>query len=338
MDLKAWENDIESFSNIDMSREFTNRDIRYQKPDREEIDKVLVKMGKTGPQDFLDCGACGYDSCEDHAVAIIRGLAEHEMCLPFTIEKLHNYIRELNVSNEKLANTQEALRHSEKLAGMGQLSAGIAHELNNPLGIITMYSNILKDEAKPDDPVRADLELIAEQAERCKKIVGGLLNFARKNQVNFTETNINNLLEHAISTVISPPEVKISMDSRIINPIVKLDFDQMTQVFTNLLKNSVEAMPESGGLIQVRLTENTEEVTVHIIDSGTGIAPENISKLFTPFFTTKPIGKGTGLGLPIIYGIVKMHKGSIAVKSNADPGKGATGTTFSITLPRKAMT
>lgn len=338
MDLKAWENDIESFSNIDMSREFTNRDIRYQKPDREEIDKVLVKMGKTGPQDFLDCGACGYDSCEDHAVAIIRGLAEHEMCLPFTIEKLHNYIRELNVSNEKLANTQEALRHSEKLAGMGQLSAGIAHELNNPLGIITMYSNILKDEAKPDDPVRADLELIAEQAERCKKIVGGLLNFARKNQVNFTETNINNLLEHAISTVISPPEVKISMDSRISDPMVKLDFDQMTQVFTNLLKNSVEAMPETGGLIQVRLTENTDEVTIHIIDSGTGIAPENISKLFTPFFTTKPIGKGTGLGLPIIYGIVKMHKGSIAVKSNADPGKGATGTTFSITLPRKAMT
>ena len=338
MDTGQWEKDIEEFTSIDMFREFTNRDIRYEKPEREEIDKILVKMGKSGPQDFLDCGACGYDSCEDHAIAIIRGLAEHEMCLPFTIEKLHNYIRELNVSNEKLANTQEALRHSEKLAGMGQLSAGIAHELNNPLGIITMYSNILKDEANPDDPIKNDLELIAEQAERCKKIVGGLLNFARKNQVNFTDTNINNLLEHSISTVISPPEVKISLESRIIDPIVKLDFDQMTQVFTNLLKNAVEAMPEQGGLIRVMLTEANDDVTVHITDSGTGIETENMGKLFTPFFTTKPIGKGTGLGLPIIYGIVKMHKGNIAVKSNADPKKGSTGTTFSITLPRKAMT
>jgi iron only hydrogenase large subunit-like protein/nitrogen-specific signal transduction histidine kinase len=338
MDTCQWEKDIEEFTSIDMFREFTNRDIRYEKPEREEIDRILIKMGKSGPQDFLDCGACGYDSCEDHAIAIIRGLAEHEMCLPFTIEKLHNYIRELNVSNEKLANTQEALRHSEKLAGMGQLSAGIAHELNNPLGIITMYSNILKDEANPDDPIKNDLELIAEQAERCKKIVGGLLNFARKNQVNFTDTNINNLLEHSISTVISPPEVKISMESRLIDPIVKLDFDQMTQVFTNLLKNAVEAMPEEGGLIRVLLTEANDDVTVHISDSGTGIETENMGKLFTPFFTTKPIGKGTGLGLPIIYGIVKMHKGNIAVKSNADPHKGSTGTTFSITLPRKAMT
>ncbi|MBW6490855.1 MAG: 4Fe-4S binding protein [Lentimicrobium sp.] len=336
MDIKQWEKDYEEFCTIDMFRAFTNRDIRYVKPDTKEIDAVLQKMGKNGPQDFLDCGACGYDSCEDHAIAIIRGLAEHEMCLPFTIEKLHNYIRELNVSNEKLANTQEALRHSEKLAGMGQLSAGIAHELNNPLGIITMYSNILKDEANADDPIRTDLELIAEQAERCKKIVGGLLNFARKNQVNFADVNINHLLEQAISTVIYPPTVKISLESMIRNPMVQIDIDQMTQVLTNLMKNSVEAMPEGGGLIQVRLTEADDDISIHIADTGTGIETENMSKLFTPFFTTKPIGKGTGLGLPIIYGIVKMHKGNISVKSNADPGKGQTGTTFTIMLPRIA--
>ncbi len=337
IDLKQWEKDVETYGALDLSREFINRDIRYDKPDRKDIDEVLLKMGKTGPQDFLDCGACGYDSCEEHAIAIIRGLAEQEMCLPFTIEKLHNYIGELNVSNEKLANTQEALRHSEKLAGMGQLSAGIAHELNNPLGIITMYSNILKDEASAEDPIRSDLELIAEQAERCKKIVGGLLNFARKNQVNFADVNLNNLLEHAISTVIAPPAVKISMESLINDPMVKLDFDQMLQVFTNLLKNSVEAMPETGGIIQVRLTETKDDLTVHISDSGNGISTENMEKLFTPFFTTKAIGKGTGLGLPIIYGIVKMHKGGIDVKSNANPAKGPTGTTFSITLPRLTL-
>jgi len=217
---------------------------------------------------------------------------------------------------------------------MGQLSAGIAHELNNPLGIITMYSNILKDEAAPDDPIRKDLDLIAEQAERCKKIVGGLLNFARKNQVSLEEININTLIERSISSVIVPKNVKISLESKVETPAINLDFDQMAQVFINLLKNAVEAMPPEGGYIKVMISDTQEEVTVNIADSGTGIKEENMSKLFTPFFTTKTVGKGTGLGLPIIYGIVKMHKGNITVKSNAEPSKGPTGTTFTITLPR----
>jgi signal transduction histidine kinase/iron only hydrogenase large subunit-like protein len=334
LDHKQWKSDMDEFSCLDLYREFRNRDIRVARPSDEEITVVLQKMGKFEPKDHLDCGACGYDSCRDHATAIIRGLAEQEMCLPYAIEKLHNYVRELNISNEKLANTQEALKQSEKLAGLGQLSAGIAHELNNPLGVITMYSNILKDETNADDPMRQDLDLIVEQAERCKKIVGGLLNFARKNQVNFSEINFNNLLEHSISSVISPVNVKISLESQIKNPDVNLDYDQMAQVFTNLLKNAVEAMPETGGSILMKAIDTADEFTIYIIDNGTGIAKENMGKLFTPFFTTKAIGKGTGLGLPIIYGIVKMHKGSISVKSNADPLKGSTGTTFTITIPR----
>ncbi len=197
-----------------------------------------------------------------------------------------------------------------------------------------MYSNILKDEAAPDDPIRKDLDLIAEQAERCKKIVGGLLNFARKNQVSLEEININTLIERSISSVIVPKNVKISLESKVETPAINLDFDQMAQVFINLLKNAVEAMPPEGGYIKVMISDTQEEVTVNIADSGTGIKEENMSKLFTPFFTTKTVGKGTGLGLPIIYGIVKMHKGNITVKSNAEPSKGPTGTTFTITLPR----
>lgn len=337
LDEKQWQRDIEEFNDLDLTRTFTNKDMRLDRPDESLIRTVLNKLGKFEPQDHLDCGACGYDSCEDHAIAIIRGLAEQEMCLPYTIEKLHNYIRELNISKEKLANTQEALKQSEKLAGMGQLSAGIAHELNNPLGIITMYSNILKDEASADDPIRKDLDLIVEQAERCKKIVGGLLNFARKNQVTLAETDINTLMERSISSVIVPPSVKISLSSNVADPMINLDYDQMAQVFTNLLKNAVEAMPAGGGMIQVDISDTQEDITVHIKDTGTGISEENMSKLFTPFFTTKKVGKGTGLGLPIIYGIVKMHKGSIGVKSNANNTKGPTGTTFTITLPRLAI-
>lgn len=334
LDHEQWENDIREFSEVSIFRTFTNRDKRLNRPSEATITEVLNRMGKYEPQDHLDCGACGYDSCEDHAIAIIRGLAEHEMCLPYAIEKLHNYIRELNISNEMLANTQEALKQSEKLAGMGQLSAGIAHELNNPLGIITMYSNILKDEAPANDPIRKDLDLIAEQAERCKKIVGGLLNFARKNQVSLEEVNIDRLLERSISAVIVPKNVKISLESRCEQPEINLDYDQMGQVLTNLLKNAVEAMPPDGGCIKVLLTDTPGDMTINISDTGIGIQEENMSKLFTPFFTTKTVGRGTGLGLPIIYGIVKMHKGNVTVKSNADPSKGPTGTTFTVTIPR----
>ncbi|PKP01866.1 MAG: histidine kinase, partial [Bacteroidetes bacterium HGW-Bacteroidetes-9] len=176
---------------------------------------------------------------------------------------------------------------------------------------------------------------IVEQAERCKKIVGGLLNFARKNQVNFTDVDINKLMEHSISSVILPVNIKVSLDSQVKMPEVYLDYDQMVQVFTNLLKNAVEAMPEAGGNILIKVTDTNDEIVVYIIDNGSGISKENMPKLFTPFFTTKAIGKGTGLGLPIIYGIVKMHKGNISVKSNADPVKGPTGTTFTISFPRR---
>lgn len=336
LDKEEWNKNLDEFEKLNLSRTFTRRDLRIHKPSSEEIKEVLFRIGKFSTEDHLNCGACGYDSCEDHAIAVINGLAETEMCLPYSIEKLHTYIRDLDTSNQKLASVQEALRHSEKLAGMGQLSAGIAHELNNPLGVITMYSNILKEELPQDNPMVRDLDLIVEQAERCRKIVGGLLNFARKNQLNVDETDVLKLAEHSLNSVIVPDHVSIHMSSSLNNPNVMLDFDQMTQVLTNLLKNAIEAMPE-GGEINLLLSDNPDKVIFRVKDNGSGIEKENMDKLFTPFFTTKGIGKGTGLGLPIIYGIVKMHKGDILVESNSDPEKGPTGTTFTITLPRNRM-
>jgi signal transduction histidine kinase len=264
---------------------------------------------------------------------MIQGLAEDEMCLPYSIEKLHKSVKDLNISNKMLASTQQALKKSEKLASMGQLSAGIAHELNNPLGVITMYSNILKDETPEDDPVREDLDLIVEQAARCKKIVGGLLNFARKNQVYLTPTNLIDFIKQSIASIIKPNNVTIKFENSTTNPMANIDNDQMMQVLTNLEKNAVEAMPD-GGTLSIKLSGDTDHVNISISDQGTGISKENMEHIFTPFFTTKGIGKGTGLGLPLVYGIVKMHKGQIDIDSNADPQLGPTGTTFTLNIPR----
>jgi len=196
-----------------------------------------------------------------------------------------------------------------------------------------MYSNILMDEAPEGDSVRDDLKLIVEQAERCKKIVSGLLNFARKNQVNLSETDVVKFIQHSLNSIIKPENISCSFDSKIADPIAKLDIDQMMQVLTNLEKNAIEAMP-AGGSLRVGVEGDAEEVTFIVTDTGSGIQKTNMDKLFTPFFTTKEMGKGTGLGLALIYGIVKMHKGKIHVDSNVDPSLGPTGTTFRITVPR----
>ena len=328
-----WEKEIAEYSNLDLSKSFTPDDKRISMPTEDEVGRILASMGKFSSRDHLNCGACGYDTCLEHAIAIVEGLAEIEMCLPYTIEEMHASIKDLAISNEKLAKMQQALKHSEKLAHMGQLSAGIAHELNNPLGVVLMYSNILLDECNSDDPLRKDLELISAQAERCKKIVSGLLNFARKNQVKVEQIDLKKLAEDSISSVVIPKNISTSVTCKAKNCQAELDYEQMMQVLTNLNKNAVEAMP-NGGSLTVEVDDSNDEIIFNVIDTGLGIPEENMDKLFTPFFTTKGIGKGTGLGLATTYGIVKMHKGRIEVDSNIDPTKGPTGTTFRIIIPR----
>jgi C4-dicarboxylate-specific signal transduction histidine kinase len=334
IDNETWQKAFDEFADLDLSFRHRTEDHRTEIADESGIEEVLASMGKTTKKDQLDCGACGYESCVEHAIAIKKGLAEVEMCLPYTIEKLHKSVNDLALSNEKLSSMRQALKQSEKLAHMGQLSAGIAHELNNPLGVVIMYSNILLDEAKAEDPVREDLKLIVEQAGRCKKIVAGLLNFARKNQVNHQLINIRELADHSLESLIVPPNVKVTISDKTTNPDAMLDIEQMTQVLTNLVKNAFEAMP-NGGSIDVILEDTIGDVLITIKDTGNGIKDEDKAKIFEPFFTTKGIGLGTGLGLATAYGVVKMHKGQITVESNTYPAKGPTGTSFKIILPRR---
>jgi len=333
VDEKAWRVELARFGGLDLSRAYVPDDQRIPVPSPGELARILARMGKVEPEDELNCGACGYESCREHAAAIYKGLAEREMCLPYTIEQLRQAVQELNLSHMQLADTQEALMQSERQASMGQLAAGIAHEVNNPLGVVLMYAHLLLDELPSDAPARQDLATIVEHADRCKKIVAGLLNFARQHKLLLQPHNVRELVTRSLRAVPAPPNVTVQVAHEIEDPLCDVDKDQMTQVLTNLVSNAYQAMP-NGGTLTVRTRGTPENVFFVIGDTGTGIPPENIRKIFEPFFTTKQIGKGTGLGLTVTYGIVKMHRGDIQVQSNADAAAGPTGTTFTVIVPR----
>ncbi len=343
---KALEKIEKAVPEVDLRISFKADDSRLKPPTEKELKSILKKMGKIKEEDELDCGACGYLTCREHANAIFMGLAENEMCLPYTIERLRTSLndlqlskkrlahtkQDLNVSKEMLASAQEALFNAQKLASMGQLSAGIAHEINNPLGVILLYANLLKEDSVEGSDQREDLDMILEQAERCKKIVSGLLNFARRNKVIYQDTDIHQLLENCMKSIKIPDNINFELDFGMVKPVIEVDPDQIIQVLTNLMVNAIEAMHD-GGKIILKTESDKDNLIITISDTGTGIPEEYLPRIFEPLFTTKQIGKGTGLGLAVIYGIIKMHKGRIDVKSNADSNDGPTGTTFTVVLP-----
>ncbi|MBN2193048.1 MAG: 4Fe-4S dicluster domain-containing protein [Polyangiaceae bacterium] len=333
LNLNRWHAKMDRFTNIDLGRHYLARDRRIPAPSPEELEAILGRLGKQSLDDELNCGACGYDTCREHAVAIHKGLAEPEMCLPFTIERLNAACRDLASSHQELATTQQALMQSERLASMGQLAAGIAHEINNPLGVVLLYAHNLLSEATQTG-LRDDLQMVVEQADRCKKIVSGLLNFARRNKVARQSVDLPKLVDHCLGMLAVPVGITVRTEHAVPLLRAEVDPDQIAQVLTNLVSNAVTAMPD-GGSLGVRTSESGEDAVIEVFDTGTGIPAENIHKVFEPFFTTKQIGKGTGLGLAVTYGIVKMHRGTIQVRSNADRRAGPTGTTFTVRLPRR---
>jgi two-component system NtrC family sensor kinase len=321
-------------SGVECGRTFSVRTQPFEHSDTEQIVQVLRRMGKHKPEDELNCGACGYDTCVEHAEAILHGLAESEMCLPYTIEQLKTTVTQLEESNQSLASTKNALMQSEKLASMGQLAAGVAHEVNNPLGVVLMYAHLLLDKFEGDPEMSEDLQMIAQQADRCRRIVSGLLNFARQNKTIYQRTNVVELLEEVIKSVELNDGIVWSIDQLTDNVFADIDRDQIMQCLINLVTNAQGAMPK-GGSITLVLEGEGSDLIIRVKDSGFGIPAKNLSKIFDPFFTTKQIGKGTGLGLAVLYGIVKMHHGSVTVDSNSDPDEGPTGTTFTMKLPRE---
>ncbi len=226
--------------------------------------------------------------------------------------------------------TKQEIMKSERLAMVGQLAAGVAHEINNPLGSILIYSHLLLEDLQKEDPRRANIEKIANQATRCKKIVKGLLDFSRQTEPEMKLSDINMIVKEVLSLVerqVMFHNIKVIKKLSPDPPPILLDKNQIQQVLMNIILNAAEAM-DGQGKLTVETSSDEEYVRIKFTDTGCGISEENMKKLFQPFFTTKETGHGTGLGLSISYGVIRKHKGKINVSSEI--GKGST---FTIVLP-----
>jgi len=227
--------------------------------------------------------------------------------------------------------TEEELRESERLAMIGRLAAGIAHEINNPLGGILLISKILLRKTEQGGAERENLERITRDAERCQKIVRGLLDFARQREPKAKPMNVEDVVEQSLSLLENQHSFQeIDTVKRLDGdlPFVFADASQIQQVFVNILVNAVDAMKGKGTLtITSKRSGDGNHVVVEFADTGPGIPKEDIERVFEPFFTTKEVGKGTGLGLSISHGIIKRHGGSIKVHSDG------RGMVFAVSLP-----
>lgn len=232
---------------------------------------------------------------------------------------------------DTLQAAQKQLLQSEKLASLGQLAAGVAHELNNPLATVLLFSDLLRKEEGLPEQFLMDLEVIVNETKRCKKIVSSLLDFARQHRVDAEAVDLNQLIRRVVaaeSRLARYNRVIISLDLVQDLPLIQADPGQMQAAISNLMSNGADAMPEGGKLVIRTRKVNPSRIAIDVEDQGVGIPQEDQAKLYTPFFTTKPPGKGIGLGLSIVYGIVKMHRGDIRVDSQL-----SHGTKFTIELP-----
>ena len=230
------------------------------------------------------------------------------------------------------AETQRQLIRSEKLASLGRLAAGVAHEINNPLTGVLTFSSLLLRHTDENDPQREDLETIVQETNRCKEIVKGLLEFSRQTEPHKKQGDVNEIIREALSLMENQAliqSVKVVQELNADVPGIVVDTDQIQQVFINVILNALDAMPE-GGTLRVRSDLASEGCAVQVVfsDTGDGIPPEHMDKVFDPFFTTKRPNEGTGLGLAVSYGIIERHGGKIEVESEV-----GVGTTVTIALP-----
>jgi two-component system NtrC family sensor kinase len=241
-------------------------------------------------------------------------------------------LRAIQQVEEDLQQAQRMLMQSEKMAGLGRLAAGVAHEINNPMSGIMLYANLIQEDLGKDHKLSCDLDTIIHEAERCKVIVADLLEFSHQTTYEMEPTDLNDVIRKTLTILQHQPlfqNIDFVMDLAEDLPHVYGNSFRLNQVVMNIIVNAAQSMEGSGSLkIKSSVRANNDLAEITIQDSGHGIPPELLEKIFDPFFSTKATGEGSGLGLSVSYAIVKEHKGSIRVKSTPE-----TGTTFTLRFP-----
>ena len=240
----------------------------------------------------------------------------------------------------RLRTMTEQLIRQEKMASVGQMAAGVAHEINTPLGVILGYTQLMMDDFDKNSEVYANLQIIERQSKACRKIVADLLKFSRQTDSARAEVDLNELIEEVLTVSehnLNINHIQVVRRFAPILPRIIGDAERLRQVIINLFNNSHQAMADGGEIhITTRMDSSSGEIVASVRDTGTEIAEEIKPKIFDPFFTTKEVGQGTGLGLSVTYGIIREHGGNISVESPVqDPqtGQYTQGTAFYIRFP-----
>jgi len=292
----------------------------------EDVVGVLLIDNRLTNRSFTDTDIYLLSTLADYAAIAIEKAELYGQLKRFS-EDLEQRVEE---RTRELRETQDALVQSEKLASIGQLAAGVAHEINNPIGVILGVAQVLLKRVDADDPLHRPPSLIEQEGVRCKNIVQDLLDFSRQSKfaprrldvIGVIEAAVK-LMEHQNNSELVTVEREYADDL----PQVVADENQLLQVFFNIIRNAYQAMPK-GGTLRIACTAEEDEVLTTFADTGPGILEENLRQIFDPFFTTKEVGQGTGLGLSVSYGIVRQHGGTI--EASSENGSGAT---FTVRLP-----
>jgi two-component system NtrC family sensor kinase len=287
---------------------------------------VLLLDNKLSNRPFTEDDIYLLSTLADYAAIAIEKAELYGQLKEFN-EELERRVQE---RTRELRAAQDQLIQSEKLASIGELAAGVAHEINNPIGVILGFAQVLLKRTREGDPMHRPLSIIAREGVHCKNIVQDLLDFARQNKPAPRRLNVNKVIEAAAGLMehqANSDQVTVVKGYAPDLPDVVADENQLQQVFFNILLNAYQAMPEGG---ELHITSRLEDDDVQAIftDTGAGIPQESIHHIFDPFFTTKEVGEGTGLGLSVSYGIVRQHGGTIEVQS-----ENGTGATFIVKLP-----
>lgn len=316
------EETIKSITTVDLYPPGEAREIM-----RKLRDPHIGGKGKLPNIKICILGADGEEIPVDIAAAIIYE-GDREVATMGIFSDLREKLAAENRMQDMLKRTARA----EKLASMGQLAAGVAHEINNPLTGILLYANLMLEHLKEDDPQREELNYVIEDTNRCREIVKGLLAYSRQASPNREVFHLNDLVEQGLGLI---RDQRLFLHVQVIRKLsddvllIHADRNQLCQVVINLVMNALDAMEMQGFLTLRTYQDETAGLAfLEVSDTGCGIPQEDFSKIFDPFFTTKGPGKGTGLGLSTAYGIVKENGGRIFVKQT-----GPQGTTFVIELP-----